>query len=327
MTSDPQPQFQGLIGENPAFKQVIEVAAKIASHSIPVLIEGESGTGKERLARAIHFSSPRKAKEFISIDCSGVSDVLFESELFGYVRGSFAGAIHDKKGLLEMADGGTIFFDHIGKIRPSFQAKFLRILNEGTFYKLGGVAQIRVDLRVIAATAEDLKPFVLKGKFREDLYYQLNVMRIGIPPLRERRDDILLLANSFLTEKAKRNGMLKKVLTKEAETVLESYDWPGNIDQLEKEIEKAAILAGPSPKIGRIHLSVSLAKHKQLLDSKFLSSVSLKDQKRKVIALLEKNAIRDALNKTSGNRTRAAKRLAISRQELLRKISAYKIKI
>lgn len=327
VTSDTRNPLQGLIGENPAFKQVVEIAGKMASHHIPVLIEGESGTGKERLARAIHFASPRANREFIAIDCSSLSDLFFESELLGYVRGSFAGAIHDKKGLLEIVDGGTVFFDHIGKMKPTFQGKLLRILNDSTFHKIGGIAEIQVDIRLIAATEEDLKSLVTKGKFREDLYYQLNVMRISIPPLRERRDDILLLADWFLGEIAKQNQMPKKELAQGVRLMLQSYHWPGNIDQLEKEIERSVILAGSSQKISPNHLSSFLTKRKQVpLDSKFASLGSLKAQKRKVVALLEKNAIRETLKKTAGNRTRAARYLAISRQELLRKISAYKIK-
>ncbi|MBI4395209.1 MAG: sigma 54-interacting transcriptional regulator [Candidatus Omnitrophica bacterium] len=319
--------FQSFVGETPAFKQIIEVAQKIASHDIPVLIEGESGTGKEALARAIHFSSPRANSEFISIDCSTLSDSFFESELVGYVRGSFAGAIHDKKGLLEIADGGTVFLAHIEKMNPTFQGKLLHILNDGAFYKIGGVAEIRVNIRLIAATEEDLRSLVLDGKFRHDLYYQLNIMRISIPPLRERRDDILILADRFLSEAAKRNQAAKKGLLKEAQLILRSYHWPGNIDQLEKEVEKSVILAGSSSNIGANHLNPLIVKYKQNpLDSKLIPSGSLKDQKRKVITLLEKNAIREALNKTSGNRTQAARRLAISRQELIRKIAAYKIK-
>ncbi|MBI3999150.1 MAG: sigma-54-dependent Fis family transcriptional regulator [Candidatus Omnitrophica bacterium] len=321
-------QLKNLIGESPAFKQVVEVATKIAPHNIPILIEGESGTGKERLACVIHFASPRANHEFVTVDCSSLSDVFFESELLGYVRGSFAGAIHDKKGLLEIVSGGTIFFDHISQMKPTFQGKLLRIINEGTFYKIGGVAEIQVDIRFIAATDQDLKVLVSKGKFREDLYYQLNVMRISIPPLRERRDDILLLADWFLTELAKQSRLPKKELTKEAQAILQSYSWPGNINQLEKEIEKSTILADSALKISADHLSSFLMKRKQIpLDSTAVLTGSLKDQKRKIVALLEKNAIQEALRKTSGNRTHAAQNLSISRQELLRKISAYKIKL
>lgn len=319
--------FRNLVGRSPAFKNVIAIANKIAPHSIPVLIEGEIGTGKEWLARAIHFASPRTSHEFIAIDCSSFSDVFLESELLGYVRGSFAGAIHDKKGLLELADGGTVYLGHISKMALTLQGKLLRILNEGAFYKIGGVAEIHVDIRFIAATDQDLKALVSKGKFREDLYYQLNVMRITIPPLRERREDIPVLADWFLTEIAKRNGAPKKELTQEAQSILNSYQWPGNVRELEREIEKSVILAGPNQKIGANDLTPVLSKRKRIpIDSKILSSGSLKDQKRKMIAVLERNAIQEALKQTAGNRTHAARLLAVSRQELLRKISLHKIK-
>lgn len=327
MKIDSQVQFQTLIGSSPASKNVMEIACKIAPHQIPVLIEGELGTGKEWLARSIHFASPRADREFVVIDCSSFSDTFLEAELLGYVRGSFAGAIHDKKGLLELANGGTVFLNHISKLPSTFQGKLLRILTDGTFYKIGGVAEIRVDIRLIAATDQDLKALVSKDKFREDLYYQLNVMRITIPPLRERREDILLLTDWFLRQIAKRNGTSKKELTKEAQSILSSYDWPGNLRELETEIEKSAILSGSSQKISIKDLTLALAKRKRApLDSKISSSGSLKDQKRKMVAFLEKNAIREALKKTAGNRTHAARLLTISRQELLRKIAAHKIK-
>jgi len=312
---------------SPAFKNVIEIVDKIAPHNIPVLIEGEIGTGKEWLARRIHFAGPRTAREFIAIDCSSSSDVFLESELLGYVRGSFAGAIHDKKGLLERADGGTVFLDHISKMKPTLQGKLFRILSDGTFHKIGGVAQIEVDIRLIAATDEDLSTFVSKGKFREDLYYLLNVMRVTIPPLRERREDILLLADWFLAQIAKRDGEEKKTFTKEAESILKAYDWPANVRELESEVEKSIILAGSNQKISPSHLAPILSKRKRVpFNSKAISGGSLKEQKRKMVGILEKNAITEALRKTAGNRTKAAQILAISRQELIRKISAYKIK-
>ena len=320
--------LQNLNNFSPAFRNVIEIADKIAPHDIPILIEGEIGTGKERLARKIHFASPRALCEFVSIDCSSFSEVFLESELLGYVRGSFAGAIHDKKGLLELANSGTIFLDHISKTKTAFQGKLFRILNDGTFHKIGGIAEAQVDVRIIAATDEDLSLLVSRKKFREDLYYLLNVMRITIPPLRERREDILLLANWFLEAIAKRSGTEQKEFTQEAQALLKSYDWPANVRELEKEAEKSIILAGSSRKIGPKHLAPILSKRRHIpINSKMVSSGSLKGQKRKMIAILEKNAINEALRKTGGNRTRAAQLLAVSRQELLRKISAHKIKV
>lgn len=329
MKKELETPFHGAVGESAAFRHVLEVASKMAAYDVPVLIEGEAGTGKEWLARAIHFASPRAKRDFIVVDCAGFSDLFFESELFGYVRGSFAGAIHDKKGLLELADGGTLFFDRVGTLKPALQSKLARLLKDGTFYKIGGVGQIRVNVRFIASTDIDLKTLVSKHKFREDLYYQLNVMRIIIPPLRERREDILLLAEWFLSETAKKEGVERKELTKEAKTILESYAWPGNVGELEKEIEKSAILAAGSNKIGVQHLNPYLVRgRKEGIDSKDFqpSSNSLRDQKRKMIATLEKQAIREALKKTAGNKTKASGLLGISRQELIRKVSHLKIK-
>ena len=205
--------LEGFVTNNPSFQNVLTAAAKLAASDVPILIEGESGTGKEWLARAIHFASPRAAKEFAILDCTGGQDALFESEIFGYVRGSFAGAIHDKKGLLEIADGGTIFIDHIWQMKLSLQGKLFRFLNDSAFYRIGGMNEIRANIRVIASADRELAPLVAKGKFREDLYYRLSAMRISVPPLRERKEDISLLAEWFLAEIAKREGREKKEFT------------------------------------------------------------------------------------------------------------------
>ncbi|MBI1978125.1 MAG: sigma 54-interacting transcriptional regulator [Candidatus Omnitrophica bacterium] len=321
-------EFKDLIGTSSAIQNVREIASKIAPHKITVLIEGETGTGKEWLARAVHLASPRTDREFVSIDCSSFSDAFLEAELFGYLRGSFAGAIHDKKGLLELADGGTVFLDHISKMSLTLQGKLVRVLNSGVFYKIGGVAEVHVDLRFVLATEVDLKAQVAKGKFRDDLYYQLTAMRIMMPPLRERGEDVIQFAEHFLDGIAKRTGGGRKTLTNEARILLKSYPWPGNIRELERELEKANALSGEHSEIERVHLSPAISKKKQSIrtEAHGVLTGSLKDQKRKVIALLERESIREALKKTDGNRTRAAELLAISRQELIRKVAAYKIK-
>lgn len=328
MSEKPHIEFKDLIGTSPAIQNVREITSKIAPHKITVLIEGETGTGKEWLARAIHLASPRTDREFVSIDCSSFSDAFLEAELFGYLRGSFAGAIHDKKGLLELADGGTVFLDHIAKMSLTLQGKLVRVLNSGVFYKIGGVAEIRVDLRFILATEVDLNAQVAKGKFRDDLYYQLTAMRIMMPPLRERGEDVIQFAEYFLDGIAKRTSGARKALTNEARILFKSYPWPGNIRELERELEKANALAGEHSEIERVHLSPAILKKKQRVGTEThgVLTGSLKDQKRKVIALLEKESIREALKTTAGNRTRAAELLAISRQELIRKIATYKIK-
>jgi len=318
-------QFQA---QSPIFRSMLEIAAKVACHDIPLLLEGETGVGKERLARAIHFSSPRREGEFVILDCSSFSEPILECEFFGYVRGSFVGAIHDKNGLLELAHGGTVFLDHISKMTHSFQGKLVRLMEEGTFHRIGGVAAIPANVRFIAATSQDLKPLVARAEFREDLYYRLNVMRLTLPPLRERREDILVLADQFLDHIAARDGGPKKELAKSTKSALEAYDWPGNVRELEEEMEKSVILAAESRLVRPEHFSPEIGQKRGVLahSKRRLPAGSLKEQKRQLIASLEKNAIMEALTKTSGNKTRAAQALAISRQELFRKISTYRIK-
>lgn len=324
-----QVEFGGLIGKSLAFRNVIEVAKRVAVHDVPVLIEGETGTGKESLARAIHFASPRAEKgDFIALDCSDFTETFLESELFGYVRGSFAGAIHDKKGFVELAENGTLYLNHISHLSSHLQGKLLKMLNDRIFYKIGGVAAIETEARLIAGINQDLKILVSQRKFREDLYYQLNVMKLTIPPLRERKDDISLLADYFLADEVKKNGFGKKEFTDEAKTLLESYSWPGNLDEMRKEIERAVILSGDGNKIGSRYFSEHVRSKKQIsvIQQSAILGAALKDQKKKVIAELEREAIRNALIKTEGNRTQAAKLLSISRQELIRKIAHYNIK-
>lgn len=310
-------------------QSVLEIAQRIAPHEIPLLIEGETGVGKEQLAKAIHFSGSRGTKEFAIVDCSGLSETLLECELFGYVRGSFAGAIHEKKGLLEIAEGGTIYLDHIDQLTPAFQGKLLRWLNDQAFYKIGGVTSKTSHVRLIAATTKDLKVLVEKKKFRQDLYYRLNVMRIMIPPLRERHEDVLTLAEHFLNEIAAESRSRRKDLSQEARRLLESYRWPGNVRELKEELKKSVILSGANSQIMLEHLSAHIQKGSRsgfAANHQPGSASPLKEQKQKLIALLEKDAIRAALKKTLGNRTHAAKLLAISRQDLLRKMASYQIK-
>lgn len=310
-----------LIGQSPAFKNVLAIAQKISSHDIPILLEGEKGSGKKSLAKMIHFSSPRANGEFIVVDCS-VASAILESELFGYVKGSFAGAINHKKGLFELAENGTLYFDHISKLKPALQARLFQFLEEDGFYKLGGVAKVKVNVRIIASTEENLNELVDNGKFREDLFYKLSSIRINLPPLRERKEDIPLLANHYLGRWSGDLGAKTKELSPEAMDILTSYAWPGNIRQLEQEV-KRAYLAEQGAKIGPEHFR-PLKFDKRLAAKP--SPNSLKEQKREMIAILEKEAISDALKKTQGNRSRAALLLSISRQELIRKIARYKIK-
>ncbi len=320
--NQPHSDLNELMGQSPSFKNVLAIAQKISAHDMPILLEGEKGTGKKSLARMIHFSSPRSDHEFIVIDCSVGSDAILESELFGYVKGSFAGALNHKKGLFELADNGTLYFDHISKLKPTLQARFAHFLDEDGFYKLGGIAKIKVNVRIIASTEDNLKELMENGKFREDLYYKLSSIRINLPPLRERKEDILLLAHHYLNRLSRDLKIKTKELSPEAIEILMSYSWLGNVRELEQEIKQACLveqdyIIGPE---NFQHLKYD----KRMLRKPSLSS--LKEQKRKMVAILEKEAISEALKKTQGNRSRAAQLLSVSRQELIRKIARHKIK-
>jgi len=231
-----------MVGESPAMRAVFQFISRAAPTDSTVLISGESGTGKELVARAIHRNSPRAAKAFVAINCAALTETLLESELFGHERGSFTGAIAQKRGKLEMADGGTIFLDEVGETAPAVQAKLLRVLEEHEFERVGGVRTIQVNLRVLAATNTDLAEAVRRGAFRQDLYYRLNVVSITLPPLRERQHDILPLAHHFAAKYAQRAGRQVAGISPTAQRLLTGYHWPGNIRELENAIERAVVL-------------------------------------------------------------------------------------
>ena len=322
-------QTHGLVGKSAKIKEICAILKKIAPYDASVLIEGESGTGKELVARAIHFNSPRKNKEFVVVNCSAFSDHLLESELFGHMRGSFTGAIAEKKGLFEIADQGTFFFDEVADMSGALQVKLLRVLQEGVFLKVGGTAPVRVDVRVVAATNQDLKSLVAKEKFREDLFYRLNVIHLLLPPLRERPEDIPLLVSHITQKIAERNQQKLKKISKEVIRLFQSYQWPGNVRELENELERALILS-EADVIEPVHLSRHLRESSQLgkLGSKLKSaprSGSLKADKKALMAEFEKETIQHALREMKGNRTQTAKELRISRQELIRKLKLYQL--
>jgi Nif-specific regulatory protein len=233
---------RGMVGESAAMRGVLQMVAKVAAADSTVLIRGESGAGKELVARAIHANSPRAAKPFIAINCATLSEALLESELFGHERGAFTGAIAQKKGKLELAEHGTLFLDEVCEMAPALQAKLLRVLQEREFERVGGVRSIRADIRLIAATNRDLESAVESGAFRRDLYYRLNVIPILLPPLRERREDIGLLANFFIARYAAKTGRKVKGVSPAARAYLNAYDWPGNVRELENAMERAVVL-------------------------------------------------------------------------------------
>ncbi|MBS0182328.1 MAG: sigma-54-dependent Fis family transcriptional regulator [Nitrospira sp.] len=242
-----QSSFAQLVGQSEAMQKVFDVVRKIADSKSNVLICGESGTGKELVARAIHYNSARSALPFVAVNCSAVPETLLESELFGHMKGSFTGAISNKAGLFEIADGGTIFLDEIGDTTPTIQVKLLRVIQEREFRRVGGNQDVKVDVRVVAATNKDLEKAVAEGSFREDLYYRLDVIPIRLPPLRMRTGDIPLLVNHFLERFSKESGKPKPVISSEAMHVLLGHEWRGNVRELENLIERVVAFSMEGP--------------------------------------------------------------------------------
>lgn len=293
-----------LIGESAAIRELLEFVSRIApTRASSILIEGESGSGKELIARRLHRLSPRASREFVAVNCAALPETLLESELFGHEKGAFTGAHSARRGLLEVADGGTLFLDEIGEMPLSLQAKLLRVLEDHTFRRVGGVQDLRVDLRVIAATNRDLKQAIQDKAFRSDLYYRLNVVQIHIPPLRERPEDIPLLAMHFVEVFSRRHNRPIFEISPDAIAWLESYRWPGNVRELRNVIERA-VLVEPSRVITVKSLAL-LRERKGRRPASFHSPLSLCATERELIEL--------ALAKCSGNQTRAAALLGIGR--------------
>jgi len=315
--------FSNIVGAAPAMKPIFDTIRKVADTRSTVLIQGESGTGKELVAKAIHYNSPRKDRPLVTVNCAAVPAHLIESEFFGYVRGAFTGADRTKKGLFEEADGSTIFLDEVSDLPPELQAKLLRALQEGEIRRLGDTASRTVDVRVLAATNRDLGAEVEQGHFREDLYYRLNVILLNVPPLRERPEDVPLLARHFLVKMAERHGRPVKRISAEAERILAGQPWPGNVRQLENVIEQAVILA-EGETIGPQNLPMALGREEGDLAVRLPEDrLDLKGLVQEVTALAERQIIARALKKENGNRTRTAEVLGISRRSLITKIGLY----
>jgi DNA-binding NtrC family response regulator len=309
--------FDETIGTSTLMQEGFGLIKKAAVSESNVLITGESGTGKELVARAIHKWSPRSEGSFVTINCSAIPDTLLESELFGFEKGAFTGANYTKKGLLEVADGGTVFFDEVGDVSHLFQIKILRVLQEDEIMRIGGTRHIKVDVRVIAATNRDIVVACKKGTFREDLFYRLNVINIHLPPLRDRLEDIPFLIEHFIKKYApKRKDMLVKSISDEAMNILMNYSYPGNVRELENIIERAISFAN-SPKI----LPSDLPSH--LLQSPS-QKVSPTPKLKEALANFEKELIWAALQKSGGNISKAAASLGIFRQQLQRKLKNLK---
>ena len=313
--------FGNLVAKSEAMQSMFQIAAKAAQYKTTVLILGDSGTGKELIARAIHFEGDRSNMPLVPVNCGGIPETLLESEVFGYKRGAFTGADKDKKGMFQEADGGTIFLDEIGELPLALQVKLLRVLQENEVRMIGDSKSIKIDVRVIAATAKDLEQEVKKGAFREDLFYRLNVLSIKIPPLRDRAEDIPLLCDHFIERFNSRLNKNIEGIVPAAMSHLLEYAWPGNVRELENMIERALVLAEDSlllsdhfpPELGR---PIGGNQMEKLFDGHSLKAAQ---------KLMEKRLITKALKKTGGNRTQAARLLEISHPSLLSKIKTYHI--
>jgi two-component system response regulator AtoC len=314
-------QFESILAKSREMLDIFRTISKIADFKTTVLITGESGTGKELVARAIHGKSQRKAGTFVAINCGAIPENLLESELFGHKRGAFTDATADRRGLFEEADGGTLFLDEIGELPLNLQVKLLRVLQEETIRRLGDPKDIKVDVRIIAATHRDLTADVKAGRFREDLFYRINVLAIHIPPLRSRREDVALLIDHFLARNNTRLGTDIRGLSPEARKLLLEYAWPGNVRELENTIERAMVLAESDV----LQSSDLPERIREALDPVQVHLASGELSIKKTTAAIEQILIRRALQKTKGNRTRAADLLEISHRALLYKIKDYKI--
>ncbi|WNS75141.1 sigma 54-interacting transcriptional regulator [Bacillus sp. DTU_2020_1000418_1_SI_GHA_SEK_038] len=306
-------------GHSDALQRAKGLALKVAKTDATVLIQGESGVGKELFAQGIHEASLRKNQPFIPINCGAIPDALFESEFFGYEKGSFTGAYKDgKAGKVEMADGGTLFLDEIGMLPLDMQVKLLRVLQEREVYRIGGNASIKVNIRIVAATNSDLEDMVKKGTFREDLYYRLNVVTLKVPPLRERIDDISVLVNHFAGEFAVKYQKELPTLTNSALEVFTNYQWPGNIRELRNVVERMIIFIDKSAITAEDVLNIF-----PIIQHENMNKEGLAQEK----ASLEKDRIKEVLIETYGNKSAAAKKLGISRVSLYSKIKQYDIKV
>ena len=311
---DERDKVDDIVTRSPKMRQIIELTRVVANSNATVLITGESGTGKELVARAIHSHSPRNKRSFVAVSCAALPESLLESELFGHEKGAFTGASMRRKGKIELAHNGTLFLDEVGEMSPNIQVHLLRVLEEREFTRVGGNELIKVDVRLVSATNRDLQVALRDNKFREDLYYRLNVVTIDLPPLRERTEDILLLAEHFLKKFTIEN--MKKVtgFSKEVTEFLFKYPWPGNVRELENTIERAVILAQEEV----IQLKDLLQKNSPLVISS-PADYTLRE--------VETRHIRDVLNDTGGNYSHAAKILGISRVTLYNKVKKYKIDV
>jgi two-component system response regulator AtoC len=314
-------QFASMVAKSEAMNQIFRTIAKIADFKTTVLVTGESGVGKELVARAIHEHGNRRGAPFVAINCGAIPENLLESELFGHKKGAFTDANADRRGLFEEASGGTLFLDEIGELPLNLQVKLLRVLQEESIRRLGDARDVKVDVRIVAATHRDLTAEVKAGRFREDLFYRINVLALAIPPLRERREDVALLIDHFLARNNARLGTQIRGLTADARKLLFEYAWPGNVRELENTLERAMVLCdGETLDVGDLPERI-----RDALDPVQVHLASGELSVKKTVSAIEQILIRRALQRTKGNRTRAAELLEISHRALLYKIKDYRI--
>ena len=315
-------QFGNIIGKSKAMREVFDKIRKVAPTSATILLEGESGTGKELVAKSIHFNSPRREKPFVAVNCSALAESLLESELFGHEKGAFTGAISMRKGRFELADGGTLFLDEIGELSPSLQVKLLRVLQEKIFERVGGMRSISVDIRFIAATNKDLKTEVAEGRFREDLYFRLNVISIELPPLMGRSEDIRLLINHFMAkyEKERTAEIPVTRIDPEAERLFYKYSWPGNVRELENIIERAMILC-PGETITIAELPNGFMD--SISNTSILNGIPEDAKLYEILTAIEKKMIERALMLKKDVYSDAAELLGIGKSNFSKKMKKY----
>jgi DNA-binding NtrC family response regulator len=323
-------RLDNLIGQSTPMQRVFDVIRKVAATDLTVLIRGASGTGKELVANALHYNSPRRGRPLIKVNCAAFSRELVESELFGHERGAFTGAVSAREGKFEIADGGTLLLDEIGDMPLETQAKILRVLQERELERVGGNRTFKVDVRILAATNQDLEARVQSGTFREDLFYRLNVVPIAIPPLRERREDLPPLIEHFLSTSASRLRRSAKTLSPEAYRTLLAYDWPGNVRELEHALEQAVVLA-PNGEIQRddlpaaLHGTVARPPVSEAALPGGDAAAGFKESKQRVVEQFERRFIADALTRHRGNISKAAEEMGMYRQHLQLKLAEYGI--
>lgn len=312
--------FDNMIGKSAPMQEMYRLLERVADSDATVLVQGGNGTGKELIAKALHYNSKRKSKKFLVVNCGAFNENLLESELFGHMKGSFTGAIKDKKGLFEAANGGTLFLDEIGDTSPQMQVKLLRVLQEGTFTPVGSTEVKKSNVRVLAATNKPLMKMISTGEFREDLFYRLNVINVQVPALKDRKEDIPLLVNHFLKNNAQSSKTSIKKLTGDLLQVLLNHDWPGNVRELENEVERLCVLAGNDTDLTSDYLSPRI---KDAAGNKKFPGLRIEGSLKDSLESLEKTMILEGLERTGWNKSRLAKELGISRAGLITKVQKY----